>query len=142
MKIVIDANIVAALILPLPYSDFATTRMMQWKQNSVEVIAPQLFEYELTNVLRKAVRINLITHPESLDALDKILSLHIQSILPTTDLHKQALAWSERLGQSKAYDPQYLAVAEQFKAEFWTADKRLFTVLTTNGIPWGHWIGE
>ncbi len=42
-----------------------------------------------------------------------------------TSLCLAALTWAERLGQTKAYDAFYLALAEGLSAEFWTADKRL-----------------
>ena len=55
MRIVLDANIVAALIIPLPYSDQATHRMMDWQDTGTELIAPTLLEYEMVTVLRKAI---------------------------------------------------------------------------------------
>jgi hypothetical protein len=49
---------------------------------------------------------------------------------------------SNRLGQSKAYDAFYLALAERLKAEFWTADQRLANGARQLGANWAHWIGE
>jgi predicted nucleic acid-binding protein len=49
-----------------------------------------------------------------------------------------ALHWAERIGHSKAYDAQYLALAESLSAEFWTADVRLVHVLEKLDVSWIH----
>jgi predicted nucleic acid-binding protein len=142
MNIVVDANVVAALILPLNYSDDSTNKMGAWKENGVEIFTPLLIDYEITTILRRAVSVNIISRTESLAALDKVLALNFQSLPPTREMHQRALMWAEKLGQAKAYDSQYIAVAEQINAEFWTADKSLFNTLRAQGMTWSHWIGE
>ena len=54
----------------------------------------------------------------------------------------RALRWADRLGQSKAYDGQYAALAESLEAELWSADERLVHCLKAQGVSWAHWIGE
>ena len=51
-------------------------------------------------------------------------------------LHEKALQWAERLGQKQAYDAQYLALSEQLRTNFWTADKRLAINAQQAGAPW------
>ena len=46
--------------------------------------------------------------------------------------------WAERIGQSKVYDSQYLALAESIAADFWTADQRLYHSLQGLGVTWVH----
>ncbi len=41
------------------------------------------------------------------------------------DLAHRALHWSARLGQAKAYDSFYLALAEREETMLWSADGRL-----------------
>ena len=55
---------------------------------------------------------------------------------------RAAYAWAERLGQSRAYDAQYLAVAEQEGLELWTADRRLVRNAEQAGVRWVRRIGE
>ena len=141
MSFVIDANLVAAVVLPLPYSDQATQRIMEWKRAGLELLAPVLFEYEIAAVLRKAVVAQWLTTDLTVEAMDRILALDVRCLAPTAHLHEQALRWADRLGHSKTYDAHYLALAEQQGIDLWTADSRLTNTARQAGAPWVHWIG-
>lgn len=142
MRIVLDANVVAALIIPLPYSDQATHRMMDWQGSETELFAPALLEYEMVTVLRKAVVAEMLTADEAADAIESLLALNIEMVSPTRLLHDNALRWAEQLNQKVAYDAQYLALAEQLEVGFWTADRRLVNGAHQAGATWVRWIGE
>jgi predicted nucleic acid-binding protein len=142
VKIVVDANIVVALIVPLPYSAQAARRMMTWQSTETELFAPTLLEYETVTALRKAVVAEMITTDEASDAVESLVALDIQTVVPTKHLHSSALRWSERLKQRAAYDAQYLALAEELGAELWTADQRLANGAQQVGATWVHWVAE
>lgn len=142
MSVVIDANLIAAVVLPLPYSGQATERITRWKRAGVELLAPVLLEYEVAAVLRKAVVAGWLTTDLAIEAMRMILALNIQCLPPTASLHGQALRWAERLGHSKTYDAHYLALAEQEGVEMWTADRRLANRAKEAEAPWVRWIGE
>jgi predicted nucleic acid-binding protein len=142
MRIVLDANIVAALIIPLPYSDQATRRMKHWQDAETELFAPTLLEYEMVTVLRKAVVAKMIPADKATAAIDSLLDLNITAVPPTRPHHDLALRWSERLNQKVAYDAQYLALAEQLGIDLWTADQRLVNGAYRVGATWVRWIGE
>lgn len=142
MRIVLDANVVAALIIPLPYSDQVTHRMMDWQNTETGLFAPMLLEYEMVTVLRKAVVAEMITADEAADAIMSLLDLNIETVPPTQSLHDSALRWAEQLNQKVAYDAQYLALAEQLRVGLWTADQRLVNGARQVGATWVHWIGE
>lgn len=142
MTIVLDANLLAALILPLPYSQATQTRITNWKLAGEPLAAPVLWEYELTTALRRAVYQGLLTQEKATLALHKARSVNVNSVWPTEVLHQRALIWADRLGQSKAYDAQYLALAEQTGAELWTGDRRLANNAHHLGLSWVHWVGE
>ena len=142
MSVVIDANLVAATVVPLPYSDQATQRIRTWKQSGVELLAPLLLEYEVASVLRRAVVARWLTNDDAVEALSQILALSIECLPPTPLLHEQALNWAHRLGHTKTYDAHYMALAEQEGAEMWTADKRLVNGARQAGVSWVHWIGQ
>ena len=101
MRRIIDANLVAALVLPLPYSDHAAEQIITWKRDGAELLAPMLLEYELTAVLRKAVAAGWLTTELAIKALEDVIALSIVPVAPTQALHERALRWAERLGQSR-----------------------------------------
>ena len=142
MRRIIDANVVAALVLPLPYSDRAAAQIVTWKRDGAELLAPMLLEYELTAVLRKAAAAGWLATELAIEAFEAVMALSIVPVAPTQALHERALRWAERLGQSRAYDAQYLAVAEQEGLELWTADRRLVRNAEQAGVRWVRWIGE
>jgi predicted nucleic acid-binding protein len=141
-RIVVDANLCIALIIPLPYSDAAARKWLAWETNRVSLYAPFLWEYEVVSALRKAILAGLINRDEIENALQRLLSLGVETVPPDVELHRFALRWSERIGQPVAYDGQYLALAEALQADLWTADKRLIDVLKNQNLSWLHWIGE
>ena len=113
MSAVIDSNVIAAVVLPLPYSDQATQKIIAWKRAGAALPAPVLLDYEITAFLRKAVVARWLTTDLAVEAIGKILALNVQCLTPTAILHERALRWAEVLGHSKAYDAHYLALAEK-----------------------------
>jgi Predicted nucleic acid-binding protein, contains PIN domain len=52
-------------------------------------------------------------------------------------VHRRALLLAGQFKLPSAYDAHYLAVAEVFGAELWTADQRLFRAVS-GPLPWVH----
>jgi predicted nucleic acid-binding protein len=138
MSAVVDANLVAALVLPLPYSEPAAQRFTAWQRAGRELLAPTLLEYEVAAILRKAVVAHWLTTDQAVEAMQGVLALQIRCLAPSPDLHERALRWADRLGHSRAYDAHYLALAEQERAELWTADRRLAHGAQAAGAYWVH----
>ena len=69
-------------------------------------------------------------------ALALIDELRIRPIGAASSLHSRALAWAARLDQSKAYDAQYLALAEEMQCPLLTADERLVRSAHALGAHW------
>ena len=105
-------------------------------------LSDRLLEFEVASALRKAAVAGLMTTPQAVEAMGNVLTLNIECLRPTHELHEKALRWAERLGQSRTYDAQYLAVAEQMGLPLWTADQRLANGTRHAGVAWVHWIGE
>lgn len=139
-RYVIDASATLGLFLRLPYSEKVDHWMQAWEAEQAGMAVPTLWEYECLTGLRRAVTLKLIPSEEAGQMMDDLLSLEFQRVAPTLELHRAALLWAERIGQSKVYDAQYLALAENLSAEFWTADQRLFHSLQGLGVNWVHLI--
>jgi predicted nucleic acid-binding protein len=144
VTIVIDANVLVALVIPLEYSGQASEKVDLWLTTGADLVAPLLWTYEAVSAIRKYVASGSLTHAEASAAIQALCALGIRGIEPTEELHFGALRWAERLGDFVAYDPAYLAVAEQLGADFWTADGKLLTKFRDRGLPmsWIHHISE
>jgi predicted nucleic acid-binding protein len=142
MNVVLDANLIASLVLPLPYSEAATAQMLTWKRQQVTFVAPALWSYEVSTVLRKALVAGYLPANQLDFALAQIWRINVQDVPATLELQNRAFAWAERLGQSKTYDSAYLAVAEVLQSEFWTADHHLAQSAWQAGAAWVHSIFE
>ena len=141
-SIVVDANFSLALVLPLPFSPQVVRRMATWQDEMPHLMAPSLWEYEVVSSLQRACFLKLLTRAEAQSSLEALLGLALEVVPASDKQHARALEWAERLGQAKAYDTQYLALAELASAEFWTADRRLANSAAGLGVGWVHWVGE
>ena len=142
MKVVLDANLIASLALPLPYSQAATAQILKWKSQSIFLAAPALWRYEVSTIFRKALTAGYLQADQLDAALEQIWQFNIEDVLPIFELQKKALAWAESLNQSKTYDAVYLAAAETLQVELWTADRRLAQAANEAGATWVHSIFE
>ncbi len=66
-----------------------------------------------------------ITAEEAEQALRTIHGLRVEIVDEDEELCLRALELAGKLGQSKAFDAFYLALAEKLASEFWTAHERL-----------------
>lgn len=142
MTTVIDSNIVAAIMLPLPYSSQAIAMMDFWHRTGEYLIAPMLFEYEIASLIRRSVLSRQLEPEQAAEAIDRLLGMELVTIPPTISLHKAAFQMAERIGQAKAYDAQYLALAARENAPLWTADRRLANAAHAAGLLWVNWVGD
>jgi predicted nucleic acid-binding protein len=127
---ILDASVVLALVLPSPFSELAASRFRALRQAREELYAPALLEYEVCSALRRSVANKLISAEEATNALRIIQRLGVVPITPASSLHERALYWSGRLRQTKAYDAQYLALAEQMHCTLLTADQGIDWVIS------------
>lgn len=140
--VVIDANLAIGLVRQMPFSEIFRRMIERWLHEGVKITAPGLWDYEVVSGLRKLWQQKAITSEEAFAGLEQIMLLNVRRYPAEQNLLRSALHWAERLGQSKAYDAQYVALAEQLEAELWTADERLVNALKAQGVNQAHWIGD
>ena len=125
MTVVVDANILIAFVVAdEPLHTQAKQLITFWHGTNEDLIAPRLFRSEITAVIRKAVYQQRITAEQGRILLEQVLSYPI-TYHEDDDLLKEAYEIAVRFNRPRAYDSQYMALAERFDCEFWTADERL-----------------
>lgn len=115
---------------------------LAWRQNAVEIFAPTLWLAESTSVVRCYVHAGMLTSEEGSSALNNLAALDVTVIPDTHARSHAAYAWANRLGQARAYDGFYVALAEELSAHFYTSDRRLFNSGQQLDVPWIRWVGD
>ena len=142
MTIVVDSNVLVALVIPIDYSEQASDKMDSWLAADADLVSPAFWSYEAVSAIRKYVASGKLTGEEARYAVSNLTDLGIREVPATRELHHKALTWAERLQDFVAYDPAYLALAEALEVDFWSADSKLVRKVKALGIGWVHDIIE
>lgn len=127
--IVIDASIVLKWYLDDEiHGNEALMLLHSFVANEINLVAPALLEYEVINGLIIAQRRGRIPEPTLAEAILAFQALDIK-MEDISALGLRLLFYSKKYDRS-AYDAAYLAIAEQVKAEFITADKALYNAVS------------
>jgi predicted nucleic acid-binding protein len=132
-SLVVDASFAIRLILPDPRRGALCAQMERWLQEGYELLAPDLWLYEMITALCKGAFFGLITAEEAENSLPLVSELAIQLVAADAEQARLAFVWTRRLNRAAAYDSFYLALAESLNCELWTADRRLHNAV---GLPW------
>ena len=127
---VVDASVAAKWLLPAAgedLSDEANDLLDRYVGREVQLLAPDLIQAEIGNVLWKSVRRNRISAANAEVSLRRFTDLSIP-VFPSGDLLARALQISVTCDRS-FYDSLYIALALSIKTELVTADERLVNAL-------------
>jgi len=105
----------------------------------LDLLAPSLLEYELTNGLVIAQKRARIREEKVLSAIEGFMDLEIP-MRDLVDFYPQVLQYCRTYGRS-VYDASYLALAETEDITLITADEGLYKAVK-KGIPWVRWLGD
>ena len=137
---VIDASVVAKLFFQELYSEEAEALITTRVANGVELVAPHLLSFEITNIVLKRVRREGMSNAAAATLIDQFHELPISLRAPRNLSHEALnLAIVHRL--SAAYDAHYIALALLLKCDLWTADERLVRAVVAT-LPFVKWIGS
>jgi len=129
----IDASAVLAWLIPAQRTRVIEETWTRLIRGEDLISAPPLLYAECTSVLREQVG-ETLTHEDALATVEDLFSLPVDA--PTERrLYTRALELAERFQRRKAYDMQYLAVAELHGAELLTLDRGLFDAASQLGVP-------
>jgi predicted nucleic acid-binding protein len=133
--LVIDARLAIKAILPLAdQGQDILNKLAGWHREQVRLVVPEIWLPEVVSIIRKAIYTHILSQDEGRIAIEDVFRLGVEVIPSAQSLCQQALAWAERLGQSKAHDSFYLALAERLGAGLWTSHRRLYNTTQQFGI--------
>jgi predicted nucleic acid-binding protein len=125
MTIVLDANILIAVgLADEPLHTQADRMLSKWFETKETLVAPRLFRFEITAVVRKVVFQGRISPEQGREMLAQLLAYPV-TFYDDDDLLKAAYELAIQFNRPRAYDTQYMALAKRLNCEFWTADERL-----------------
>jgi len=140
--VVVDTSLVLKWIIYEPDSDKALALLATWSNEGVEIHAPALLAYEATNSLYQKVRSGKYTLDAAKQSLKDAIFTELElDFSQDATLSIRAMELANRFGLPATYDPHYLALAERQKCDLWTADTRLWRVVSGE-LPWVRWIGD
>ena len=135
-----DANLALKFVLYEHDSALARALWEDWNARQIMIIAPTLWGYEVTSVIRNRAHRGRLAPEMEGEALATVLQLPVHLMKPG-GLHQRAWELACRFDLPAAYDAHYLALAEMEGCPFWTADERLFNAVH-GSLDWVHRLGD
>jgi predicted nucleic acid-binding protein len=141
--ICVDASVAAKWILAdEDYAIQADALYMATVDAFEPIVAPPLLPIEVTNILRRRLRAQPpLPRSEAIRLLEHFLALPALTLTAPEGLYRRALELADDHGLPAAYDAHYVALAEYFGCQLWTADERLLRQLGGR-LPFVRWIGD
>ena len=144
MTVCVDASFPLAFLLGDDDWQATSGRWSDWLRRGEEIVSPPLFRSEVTSAIRLRVYAGKMAVDEGRDALTSSLGWPVRIWPESMDfavLQIRAYELATQLNGPRAYDAQYLAVAEFMRCDLWTVDRRLFNAVRDH-LAWVKWAGE
>ena len=138
--VVVDASLAVKWLVDEEDSDKAHAVLESWVAQDVTRIAPYLMPFEVANALHRRVVRGELSVGNSARMMTRLLGSRLE-LHQSPGLHVRALELASRLSHGAVYDAHYLALAEEFGCELWTADQR-FRRTVGQRVDSVRWIGE
>ena len=139
-QICVDSGLLLKLLLKERDSHLVEALWQQWVTDDIQLIAPYLFAFEITAVIRKVTHRGLIDAIMGKKLLNKAFDFDIK-LQTFAGIHERAWTLATQFNRPTAYDTHYLALAEYVGCPFWTADRRLFNAVRQQ-LAWIHWLNN
>ena len=132
-KVCVDASLALKLVFAEGDSLSAQNLWETWADADIETVAPVLFSFEGTSVIRNRMYRGLVP-PEEAELMFKTFHLLGVQLLYPERLHERAWEIAKKFSRPQTYDSHYLALAEILDIEIWTGDECLYNAVK-NGFP-------
>jgi predicted nucleic acid-binding protein len=134
---IVDASVILSAFFPDEDQAQAQALIREHVMGRVELAAPTLILYEVTNAVVQARRRERISDEQAGNVLISFEGLGI-ALRPVT--WQQILPLALRFYRS-AYDAAYLALAEMTERPLITGDRRLYNAVHEH-LDWVQWVGD
>lgn len=124
----LDTSVIIPYLVPDEYEPLADSLVLEAVVGNVSLVAPAFAWAEVGSVLRKKVRLNLLTIEEAEGCYQDFCNLPID-YLNQESLRAKAWEIAQQYQLPTLYDAAFLACAESQQAQFWTSDKVLLNKL-------------
>lgn len=138
--VIVDSGVFIASVLTERFTAQAKLLLSEISHAEGSMQAPVLLHYELVSVLRKSVYTGHISQDQGRLLRTRLLRLPIELHIDL-GLLERGYDLAQDLELPRAYDAQYLALAERLGCEFWTTDERLFNSVRSD-FPLIRWLGN
>jgi predicted nucleic acid-binding protein len=123
MKYVLDASVALKWVRDEEDSGRALFLRVELQRGLHEYVAPDIFPVEISHVLTKFYRQNILTADEAETHLASIMAT-LPQLVPSVDLLPAAFAIAQKT-RTSFYDALYIALAESEGVALITADQRM-----------------
>ena len=141
MTVCVDASFPLAFLLRDQHWERAYVVWQQLLRRREQILGPPLITAEITSIVRERMYKRRLTADEASEVLDWAVSLPVAIAPDSSALQRKAFEFATRFNRPKAYDAQYLAVADAIGCELWTADRRLANAVRGK-LNWVRYIGD
>ncbi|MGL5795282.1 MAG: type II toxin-antitoxin system VapC family toxin [Waterburya sp.] len=124
----LDTSVIIPYLVPDEYESLADSLVLEAVVGNVSLVAPAFAWAEVGSVLRKKVRLDLLTTEEAEGCYQDFCNLPID-YLNQESLRARAWEIAQQYQLPTLYDATFLACAESLLAQFWTSDKVLLNKL-------------
>jgi predicted nucleic acid-binding protein len=125
----LDTSVLIPYLVPDEYEPLADSLVLEVVVGNASLVAPAFAWAEVGSVLRKKMRMGLLTTSEAQGCYSDFCNLPID-YLKSESLRVRAWEIAEEYQLPTLYDAAFLACAEIEKAQFWTSDKVLVNKLS------------
>jgi predicted nucleic acid-binding protein len=133
MTIVLDANLLVALVTPHPLRARVYEWVEHWLRNQETLHAPCLAHYEVNSALTKLIGAEQFSQEKSTDICRELAQIPVVYHPSAFDQNVIKIALS--LQRKSAYDAVYLTLARVLNADLWTLDGPLYRNASVQGFP-------
>lgn len=126
-KIVIDSSVAIKWFIAQDYSLEANKILDAYQSQQITLIAPDLIDAEIGNIVWKVQRFQSLTNHEAEMILDLFQQIQLK-IFPADELLKDAYQFAVNY-QRTLYDSLYVVLSIRENCKFITADEKLYNAI-------------